>query len=206
MCVGSWSSPFHTLADSSATSASVAASIPANFLFRSRPTRASMSARAAAPSDAFFCASFSFHPGPASPCPFFMNGPNLSDLRPPASPPIATHTIFSTSSGIIFFFTGILRTYRMNSSCVIRPEPSASIEPKILNHSFCSFGDSFSLSSRESPVTVSSSAALKPPFGSGAVPFFTAACCAASSAFFFAPALGAPPPPPLPLLSSIAAL
>ena len=97
MCVGSWSSPFHTLADSSATSASVAASIPANFLLRSRPTRASMSARAAAPSDAFFCASFSFHPGPASPCPFFMNGPNLSDLRPPASPPIATHTIFSIS-------------------------------------------------------------------------------------------------------------
>ena len=49
----------------------------------------------------------------------------------------------------------VLRTKSLNSSYVMRPEPSSSIFLKILNHSFCCLGSSFELSFCESATTSS---------------------------------------------------
>jgi len=198
-----------SILDRSRTASAPAGAMPSKRLLSARPTFSSMSARAAAPAAALSAASFSCHVGPASPCPIFMNLPNMSDLRAPEFlTSRAAHTAVSVSSLMSFFFMPrpcsldfpVLRTKSLNSSYVMRPEPSSSIFLKILNHSFCCLGSSFELSFCESVTTSSCSAGSMP--GS---PFFSRAP-AAIAAFFLSPALGALVGPPRPAASSNAAL
>ena len=94
-----------SILDRHRTASGSAFTMPARRLLSARPTFSSMSARAAAPCAALSAASFSCHVGPASPCPSFMNLPNMSDLRAPAFfTSRAAHTDVSVSSLMSFFF------------------------------------------------------------------------------------------------------
>ena len=94
-----------SILDRSRTASAPAGAMPSKRLLSARPTFSSMSARAAAPAAALSAASFSCHVGPASPCPIFMNLPNMSDLRAPeVLTSRAAHTAVSVSSLMSFFF------------------------------------------------------------------------------------------------------